>query len=71
MPLLNKALLSMVDMTSMALADTLYDELYRCIVGKKGSHAESGGENGGGITLDFAWLTFIGLQIGYTDKEVS
>ncbi len=34
-PLLNKALLSMVDMTSMALADTLHDELYRCIVGKK------------------------------------
>lgn len=34
-PLLNKALLPMVDMTSMAHADTLHDELYCCIVGKK------------------------------------
>ena len=37
---------------------------------KQESHGESGNleEN---PQIDFAWLTFIGMQMGYTEKEVS
>lgn len=34
---------------------------------KREDHAESDGEN----RIDFAWIVFVGMQIGYTEKEIS
>ena len=36
-------------------------------VKKREDHAEEGEES----RIDFAWLTFIGMQMGYTEKEIS
>lgn len=38
---------------------------------KREDHAESNGSGEEGGQLDFAWLVFFGMQMGYTEKEVS
>ena len=38
---------------------------------KRGDHAEPDGGDEEKQQLDFAWLVFMGIQMGYTEKEVS
>ncbi len=48
--------------------------MYECK--KREDHAESDrdwdeDDGGRGQQIDFAWLVFMGMQMGYTEKEVS
>ena len=38
---------------------------------KRRDHADSDGILEENTQIDFAWIVFIGLQIGYTEKEIS
>lgn len=39
---------------------------------KRDDHAEDGEDGDGGIgQLDFAWIVFMGIQMGYPEKEIA
>lgn len=38
---------------------------------KPEDHAGGDGEEGDGEGINFAWIVFVGMQIGYSEKEIA
>lgn len=59
----------------MELGKKLHEEFLRCFVRKREIHAEEDGspedraEESGEI--NFAWIVFIGMQVGYREPELA